>query len=691
MKKHPLINYQYTSLLLLLNVLLYCSSCQKLNSDTKKITTGNPTLDTLVNLNVPSGFQYKTVQLVTLNITILAPDNSPVKKNRVNILTAPIASGGTVLYSSFTDDNGKITGNINLPTYLTKVIVDPAYHGVIQNAGVSIVGQTVLCTLGGSNGYSGNVIPEPSVYLGQRSMETMTTHPPYSFMGTFDSQGKPNYFDPTNTPISQQLLSWLNYSLPEGVNVAKSHPPYLYNNIETNVHLTALSDVWFTFVSEGAGYRSAIAYFTYPTNAPPQTTADIDSLHIVLPNASFLGSGGELVSGNRVKLGRFSAGTSIGFCLISNAWNGTTVGNGIADLYSLDYLNPEATASLQRHTVMLYDNVDSLFLISFEDMRRDNPSCDNDFNDVIFHITSNPVTAVSTINVNPVDRPVDTDGDGVSDTYDQFPTDPTRAYINYYPGQNVYSNVAFEDNWPYLGDYDMNDLVVGYNYTFINNAQNNTVSMTAKYIIRAAGSYYHNGFGVEFPFAASYVSSVSGTRVNGSDVVTFASNGCESGQSNAVIIPFDDAFAEMNTTTGFNTYLTGQYLLPDTISMTINFTTPLSASTMGNAPFNPFIIINKTRGREAHLAGNPPTQLADNRLFKTGEDNTSLSNHVYYVTTDNLPWALSFPSTFSYPIEGVAINAAYIHFVPWAQSGGTNYTNWYIDPSNMVTNNIFNK
>lgn len=67
---------------------------------------------------------------------------------------------------------------------------------------------------------------------------------------------------------------------------------------------------------------------------------------------------------------------------------------------------------------------------------------------------------------------MDTDGDGVADLNDKFATDPARAYISYYPAEQVYRTLAFEDNWPKLGDYDMNDMVIRYRYSMINNAQN---------------------------------------------------------------------------------------------------------------------------------------------------------------------------------------------------------------------------
>jgi LruC domain-containing protein len=471
-----------------------------------------------------------------------------------------------------------------------------------------------------------------------------------------------------------------------------SHPDYVASNIETNLNITALSDVWLTFLTEGAGYKNSIAYFKYPTATPPTRESDIDTLHIVLPNASLLGSGGSLVSGNKVWLGRFPSGTSIGFALIANGWTGSAVGSGLHKVYSIDALNPETITAEKRHSVLLWDNSLSLFLVGFEDLIRTNGAGDNDFNDCLFYLKSNPVEGVSRARVNPIDIPVDRDGDGVNDVYDDFPNDPLRAYINYYPSQTTFGTLAFEDKWPFLGDYDMNDLVVDYRYTVVSNGLNKAIEMNAKYVLKASGAAFRNGFGVEFPFAASLVQSVTGTKVTNNAVVSFASNGCEAGQTKAVIIPFDDALTLFNRSGGYvNTLLVNPFVTPDTTNMNITFTRGLSTAEMGTIPFNPFIIINKTRGREAHLPGFSATQKIDVSYYKTGEDNTIPAQGKYFKTTTNLPWGISFLEQFDYPLEGKVMQTAFTTFIPWVTSGGTASANWYKDSVNRVSSNIYRR
>lgn len=658
------------------------------------VTTGNTDVDALVAMKIPESFNYNTDQELAVNITILAPDNSPVKNIPVRILNKIDIAGGVVLYKALTDNEGKISGTIKLPASMDKIVVDPKYLGVMRNATVTIVNKTISCTLGGSNGYSGNVVPD--VLLGGRpNPQGRPLSPlaiPYRYMGTFTNDGRPNYLEPINEVISNDFLNKVNASLPEGIPVMISHPDYLAANVETNLNMIALSDVWFTFLTEGAGFKNSIAYFTYPTATPPTRTSDIDTLRIILPNASLLGSGGSLIPGNTVKLGRFSAGTSIGFALIANGWTGSSVGSGLHTVFSIDALNPEIRTAEKRHSVLLWDNSLSLFLVGFEDLIRNNGSGDNDFNDCLFYLKSNPVEAVSRARVNPIDIPVDTDGDGVNDVYDDFPLDPLRAYVNYYPSQTTFGTLAFEDKWPFLGDYDMNDLVVDYRYTVVSNSLNRAIEMQAKYVLKASGAAFRNGFGVEFPFASSLVQSVTGTKVTNNAVVSFSANGCEAAQTKAVIIPFDDALTIFNRSGGYvNTLLTNPFVVPDTTNMQLTFTRGLTTAELGTIPFNPFIIINKTRGREAHLPGYTATQKVNVNFYKTGEDNTIPAQNKYFKTTTNLPWGISFLEQFDYPLEGKVMQTAFTNFIPWVTSGGTTSTNWYKDSVNRVTSNIYRR
>ena len=671
--------------------LAFAACVKQSPSDIGSTPTTNPDVQNPFGMTVSESFNYQTVAPASLDITLLTNDNKALPNITVNVLDKALEDGGSVLYTAISDENGHVKGEFKLPTYMTTVVVDPSYIGLMHNAEVRLASGKISATIGGSEGYKGNIVPSNGRVAAASDIAASNgkaTALAYNYMGTYTSQGKPNYLLTPNDVLSAKTLAAINASLPEQKPVPTYHPDFLKAENKTNLDIVEPADVWITFVHEGAGYLNSLAYFTYPTGHQPTSASQIDSIRIMFPNASLSGSGGALTSGNKVWLGRFAPSTSIGFCLVANGWSDATqkVGAGLFKFFSIDALNPEPTPALRRHTVMLNDAEAKLVLVGFEDQNR-NGASDNDFNDLIFYATSNPYTAIATSSLANVEKPGDTDGDGVADTYDKFPTDPTRAYINVYPKADAYATIAFEDNWPNTGDYDMNDLVVDYQYTTIQNAENKTVEMFANYVCRASGAMFKNGFGVQMPFASSLVKSVTGSRVTYNSVVTIASNGVEAGQSKAVMIAFDDFYKIMPASGGnyVNTQSGATWMRPDTIRMKMTFTTALTAAQLGTAPFNQFSILNKTRGKELHLPGELPTDKMNTALFNTVQDNTNPATGKYYKTRSNLPFAINLPEKFSYPYEGKIISSAYLKFVTWAQSGGTSNADWY---TNISTNRV---
>ncbi|HVX49397.1 MAG TPA: LruC domain-containing protein [Chitinophagaceae bacterium] len=680
---------------LCLFVLALAFSCKKAGDQPAGGNTGGNTGN--VEKIAPDGFTFSTAKTVSVNIQLLAPDNTPIAGVPVSIYDAAVtiqdngnAQPGAALFTGLSDKNGYVKASLAVAATLDTVLVDAKYTSLPQNAKAYINGTSLDVTLGGTDGIGGNVVPNLMVARGHAGMPVSNSFLPttnYVSMGNTDHYGRPKYLV-TPDVISSTLLSYINASLPEGIPLTTTHPQYLTDAATGTVNVTEKSDVWITFVSEGAGYANSLGYYTYPTNNPPQSPSDISTVYVALPNASLYGSGGTMRSGDKIKLGTFDAGTSIGFVLFQDAWeSNSSINTSATKFYSDTKLNPEDNSSYKKHSVLLYDGTDELYLVGFEDLQR--PDGDNDFNDIVFYATSNPVTGISNAGVEPIDKPIDTDGDGVSDVFDQYPKDAARAYDNYYPSQNSYATLAFEDLWPSTGDYDMNDLVVNYRYKFVSNASNNVVEVYGDYAVQAAGASFQNGFGVQFPFAANLVKSVTGQKLK-SNYITTAANGVEAGQSKAVIIPFDNHQDLINNYAGayfINTKNELPKVTGDTAHVYLQFTSPISSSTLGSAPFNPFLISNMRREYEVHLPGNAPTDKANAKLLATGDDASVPASGIYYVSKSNWPWAISFTTQFTYPLEGVKISDAYLHFLDWAKSGGTSYTDWLTNSASDYRNN----
>jgi LruC domain-containing protein len=294
---------------------------------------------------------------------------------------------------------------------------------------------------------------------------------------------------------------------------------------------------------------------------------------------------------------------------------------------------------------------------------------------------------ILSLTILPPSGPTDTDGDGVPDNLDAYPTDPTRAFNSYYPNQVDYGTVAFEDLWPAYGDYDMNDLVMNFNYKIVTNAQNQVVDIIVRYKIKAAGAQMNNGFGIILNTPPSNIASVTGCITVGS-AVTLDPKGYEAGHTNqTVIIPVD----AVNTLLGssiVNTVHNGNTVQTTEQTVTIHFSNPQSS--VGTAPYNPFVFVNQERGKEVHLKDQPPSELVNPVYFGTWSDASVPSQGLYYRSTTGLCWAIEIPIDWSYPQETIDILATHLHFADWAQSGGTTYTDWYmLKPGYQNTNNLY--
>jgi LruC domain-containing protein len=645
-------------------------SCHK---DTNDPVTPSTKME---DMKISPDFKFSTSQDVGVKILTLDNANSPIPNIRVEVYTDFPESGGGLILSGASNINGVFASDYKIPAGVDSLVVGTSAIGFCNMQKVKISGGSLNLTLGGKK--------EPLKFKSGGEAIFKSTNSVFKPLGTYNSNGVPNYLVTPNDVIDATMISDINATLPERIQAPVSHPQYFAAGNESNLVLNQACNVWVTFVHEGAGYRNVLGFYKYNTNNPPATVAAIDTVHIIFPNVSFANSGGGLNSGNKVYLGQFAPGTEIGWVLIADGFRGTSITNGNWIFYSDKNLNPEVSPSLRQHSIFLNDIGRGKFLMGFEDIKREGSSgCDNDFNDAIFYVTADPITAINTANIQiPNYTGSDTDGDGVSNNFDDYPTDGTKAFDNFYPSQNVFSTLAFEDLWPAKGDYDFNDMVVDYNFNQITNGQNKVVQIKLRASLKAMGASYKNGFGIQLPIAPSLIASVTGNDINTSQpqYIIQNANGTEANQSKATIIVFDNGFHQLpypgGSSLGVNTTPGATYVEPQELTVTINLTSPVDLGTMGLPPYNPFMIINQDRTREVHLIDNPPTDLANQSLLGTGHDKSNPASGRYYVTEKNLPYAIDISSPFDYPVEKVQVTQAHLKFFQWGESSGTQYYDW---------------
>lgn len=648
-------------------LLLIIGSCKKNSS------VDNSAPKPIDQISFPNNFDWATARDVNFQITALDNSDQPLIGVRFDVYTKSPEEGGVLLHSGVTDASGQLKFIRPVPTYLTQVTVTNKYIGLLFQKTVPVSSNSVIVSFGGKT-------PNP-VHTKSSQGLIPTGIPKVWVLGTYTALGAPDYLESQNAVIPASLLNDINASLPEGQNVANHHPQYLTNTNETNLPLQEMCDVWITYISSYCGFHNIVGFFTYPTNNPPTSASQIDSIKVIWPNVALTGNAGGLASGNKVYLGRYPAGRSIGWVIFANGWNGSTITAGQWIFYSIDNLNPESNPSLKRHAILLRDPGRHHIIFSWEDWKRDEGS-DSDFNDNVFSVTASPVSAIKTDNMPNCDntRP-DRDHDGVCDLDDDFPDDATKSFHNYYPSASGFGSLAFEDLWPSKGDYDLNDLVVSYRFDQITNNLNKVVEIKATLSTEAMGANYHNGFGIMLPIPWNKVANVTGTSIL-HGAITLNANKTESGQANAVIIVYDDAYDRLPPSDpgcgiGTNTTIGCPYVNPDLITLDITLTEAIPVSTIGTPPYNPFIYVNQIRSREVHLQDKPPTDKANIAEFGTFDDNSNPATGRYYKTSNNLPWAFNLAEKFSYPSEKSPVNTAYLHFIEWAQSSGVLFPDWY--------------
>jgi LruC domain-containing protein len=665
--------------------LIIFASCNKDADDTQLI----PDVTSMDDMVVSPNFSFKTTQNVS--VELLAQDNAgiPLKFIRFNVYTDALENGGVLIASGATDNNGSLKLQIPFPSYYDSVVVSTDYIGLVNQVKIPITGGKASYLFGGIPSKNKSSL----VFLTPKS-----TNASIKFLGSYTNNGIPQYLALPNSTIDGNLLNDINAWLPERKPVPTNNSQYLATSNETNVVLSQAAEVWVTFVHEGAGYMNVLGFYTYNTSSPITNVNQIDSITIVFPNASLSGSGGGLFSGNRVKIGTFPANTGIGWVLFANGWGGSVNANA-PKYYSDPELNPEALAANKQHTVLLHDVGRGLFLCGFEDINRTpGNSSDNDFNDLIFYVKSNPIQAISQNNViQATNTLTDTDNDGISDLFDDYPTDQLRAFNNYFPSKTQFGTLAFEDLWPSKGDFDFNDVIVDYRFNPITNAANEVVNIQSKFVVRATGAGYSNGFGFQIPILPfGAVQSVTGTNLTEQGFISTLASGVEANQSKATVIVFDNAWknfsningSNANGLSGINTSIGGKSGVPDTLNVNLTFVQPINSSVIGLPPYNPFIIANKQRGKEIHLSDYPPTDLVDANLFGTINDNSNPLTGRYYKTINNLPWGINITERYNYTIEKAEIIQGHLKFVSWAQSSGVYFKDWY-KSSTGYRNSVF--
>lgn len=559
-----------------------------------------------------------------------------------------VAEGGQIIKKAgvshiatgFTDIQGRYIKPASFPTAVSEVYIYSPDFGVPTLYKTKVVGSDVSAKITFENALDVTPVDSSTRSAQTRAAVKFITDVIPNVLGTWNANsGKPDYLDASKKiNVDATLKSYITTYFPEGKNNVGTN---LVSD-DADILIKEDANVVVNYFGGDTGAQSVFAYYCYSENA------SIDKIRqaakhacVIFPNAhkSSLGN----YSGVAVNLKyinetgsfpeeepeRIPAGTKIGFLIWNDGWRGVKANGNM--FYSTKSLNSDKIS----HTAIFAAKNkagDRVNVITMEDWK----SGENDYNDVAFVISSNPITAIEVPEVpNPGDR----------------------------QGTEKYSGVlGFEDNWPEQGDYDLNDVVMKYQSSVDYNIDNKVLNIIDKFTLAWTGANYKNSFAYEVPFDLSKASKVT---VNGSETSSYSGN---------VITLFKDAKAELGVSNVNAEDMINQNIQEKTYTVSIQFNNPTLDKSVVVAPYNPFIKVFNS-ATEVHLTDHKPTTGANNHFPSGADISRGDVDGTYFICKDGFPFAIHVDARLDASIlnldlkkENQRIDKTYPEFAKWAKT-----------------------
>lgn len=336
------------------------------------IVPSEQTVNFKIGYNVPEGYRV-TFDVYAENPFVVTADGFAKKTDVSPIVVA------------MTDDKGQynisrvISGGVKEVYVASSSAGTPALlHGTIQDGMVEPVEVDMSTML------------QKETVVESRSTFNVT------YLGGWNSWGRPDYIDKTvSFNIENSELRSISKALPEWKNVKADYTAANFVLVQKE------AEVWVSLLSEKSLFKNAVGYFCYTEG---MSISDVSEI-IAFPNASisFLANYG-LHRGEYIKLkymdpqtkelkDKFPAGARICWVMHRSGFQSSSgkVNNGTYQFYSLKEWNPETDK--KDHTAMITTTEGNL-IVGFEDVYNEAFLADNDCNDVILHVASNPDDAI---------------------------------------------------------------------------------------------------------------------------------------------------------------------------------------------------------------------------------------------------------------------------------------------------------
>lgn len=263
--------------------------------------------------------------------------------------------------------------------------------------------------------------------------------------------------------------------------------------------------------------------------------------------------------------------------------------------------------------------------------------------------------------------------------------------VSFYPALGEQATVAFEDNWPFAGDYDLNDLVLKLHSRLVSFSSGEAGRIEISGEISAMGASYRNSVGIRLPGVLRNQIDEALIRYELNGVLQENST-LEAASNEAIFILTENAKDLAPTGSGCEFFRTevgchGQQGIP--FKLYIPFVEGVSASTLPPAPYDPFIFAGNTarpplqsadqpRTLEIHLKNQTPTEQMHAGFWGMGDDRSTPEQSYYFQTANGMPWAVLIPYNWQHPYERIDVSQAYPKFMDYVSSNGEQAGDWYL-------------
>ncbi len=570
------------------------------------------------------------------------------------------------VFAAYTDDNGAFSGPIELPASVKVVYLCTPTLGLPRCVDVDVVGGKITYRRTAAVTEASETRAQVSKPDGKTVPYTVDTSKAlYSLCMWNENYGKPEgkgYVAGDKTLIAfinkvQKTLWNGKLSKPENLNNSDKLVDEKYANITIAKEMVKDgktvpvidAGIRLAFLNESGWNQNALGYYYYPADQRPTDVSKLKK-YLIFPNASTGGSvpydgdkhresNAPLVAGSWVTLkyidaagkvsDRFPAGYTIGWFIISDGYQTNKNGkDGYLDTNKpFIYSNASFNTGGQKSCIALTDQPTSRVVVGFED------GGDKSYEDLLFFVESDPRGAIA-----------DPEKPSIGDGGEVVLPDQDYARLG---------TLAFEDNWPAKGDYDMNDVVVEYKQVVTFDSKNKVKKIvdTFKPVQDADAALFNNAFAYQVDAAQTGSWST-------------LPQGAEYEAATRSFILFTNAQAVRNQ----------EFVVTRTFVATSQF------DLIALKPYNPFVIVKYAPGNrkrvEVHLPKHNPTAYADPALIGTQADNYYIYNNGRY------PFAFDLPVTGFKPITErakIGTPGEYPTFNDWVAAGcGTAFADWYL-------------